>query len=238
MKKWTLLLLSFAVTAAAQPRFQAGGFFSLAYPQNDFKKNIDNIGIGGSGQFAYRLGQSPFLVGLVGGFWIYGSDTYETTLIPSAPVWVDVTTTNSIIAFDLLFRVQPQTGPVRPYLDLLGGFNWFNTSTSIKAQNDDEDIASSNNLNDAAWGWGFGGGLMFRVYNGTARGREDGLDAVSVDLGVRSMRGGEAEYMKEGGIEALDNGKFKYDIRKSETDLVTWHIGVNFDFTIRGSEVR
>ncbi|MDM7926330.1 MAG: outer membrane beta-barrel protein [bacterium] len=240
MKKWILLFLAFSVTASAQPQFQAGGGFSLAYPQKDFKENVDNIGIGGTGHFAYRMGQSPFLVGFAAGFWIYGSETYETPLISSVPVWVDVTTTNSIMAFDLFLRVQPQSGPVRPYVDLLGGFNLLSTSTSIEDQgwDDDDDIASSNNFNDAAWGWGFGGGLMFRVYNGVARGRQDGLDAVYVDLGVRSMRGGEAEYLKEGSIEALDNGRFKYDVKRSETDMVTWHLGVNFDFTVNGSSGR
>jgi hypothetical protein len=234
----TAVLLAAAPSARTQPQFQAGGGLSLAFPQNDFKKNVDNTGIGATGDFLVRFGRSPFLGGIAGGFWIYGNDTYQTPLISTVPVWVDVTTTNSIFAFDLLFRVQPQSGPVRPYLDLLGGFNWLSTSTSIKNENDDEEIASSTNKGDGAWGWGFGGGLMFRVYDGVARGREDGLEAVHVDLGVRSMRGGEAEYMKEGGIEALDNGKFKYDIRKSETDLVTWHLGVNFDFTVRGTGTR
>jgi hypothetical protein len=236
MKKWPLLLLAFAVTAAAQPQFQAGGGFSLAFPQKDFEENVDNTGIGATGNFLYRFGQSPFLVGLAGGFWIYGSDTYQTSLV-DAPVWVDVTTTNSIFAFDLLFRVQPQSGPVRPYLDVLGGFNWLSTSTSI--DNDDgEEIASSNNKNDQAWGWGFGGGLMFRVYNGVARGREDGLDAVHVDLGIRSMHGGEAEYLREGDIQKIKSSTWKYNVHKSETDLVTWHLGVNFDFTIHGSSGR
>ncbi|MCK7472475.1 MAG: hypothetical protein MZV49_00500 [Rhodopseudomonas palustris] len=88
------------------------------------------------------------------------------------PVWVDVTTTNSIMAFDLFLRVQPQSGPIRPYMDLLGGFNLLSTSTSIEDQgwDDDDDIASSNNFNDAAWGWGSGGGLMIRVYDGVSRG--------------------------------------------------------------------
>ena len=123
---------------------------------------------------------------------------------------------------------------------MFGGFNLLSTSTSIEDQgwDDDDDIASSNNFNDAAWGWGFGGGLMVRVYNGISRGREDGLDAVYVDIGVRSMRGGEAEYLKEGSIESAGDNKFKYDVRRSETDMVTWHIGAAFDFTIHGSSGR
>jgi hypothetical protein len=46
---------------SAQPRFQAGGNFTLAYPQREFSRNVDAVGIGGSGFFAYRFGRTPFL---------------------------------------------------------------------------------------------------------------------------------------------------------------------------------
>ncbi|MCK7472476.1 MAG: hypothetical protein MZV49_00505 [Rhodopseudomonas palustris] len=49
-----------------------GRQFLPAYPQKDSKENVGNIGIGGTGHFAYRMGQSPFLVGFAAGFWIYG----------------------------------------------------------------------------------------------------------------------------------------------------------------------
>jgi opacity protein-like surface antigen len=224
------LLLAAVLPLGAQPRFQAGGNFSLAYPQRDFKKNLDNIGIGGAGQFLVRLGNSPLKVGASAGFWIYGSETSEEPFVTRPlPVYVDVTTTNSIVAGHLLFRLQPDGGALSPYVDGLMGFNLLSTSTSVKDQDDGEEIASSNNKSDAAWGYGFGGGLMLRVYDGAARGRQDGLSAVHVDLGVRTLKGGEAEYLTIAPEDAAD----RYVTKKSETDLVTWHLGVSFDFGIR-----
>jgi hypothetical protein len=55
---------------------------------------------------------------------------------------------------------------------------------------------------------------------------------VLVDFGVRSLKGGEAEYLKEGSI-TRQNGKVRYEAFKSETDMVTYHLGVSFDFIIR-----
>jgi hypothetical protein len=231
----TAALIAASSLVSAQPQFQAGGNFSLAYPQKDFKKNIDNIGIGAAGSFTYRFGRSPFLAGASLGFWIYGNQTREVPFPGVEEVTVDVTTTNSFVMGHLMLRVQPQSGPVRPYIDGLAGFNFLSTSTDISSQdsdrNGDNKIAGSNNSSDIASNYGFGGGLMIRVYDAAARGHEGGLEGVFVDLGIRSLKGGKAEYLKEGSIRN-ENGKVTYDKFKSETDLVTYHVGVSFDFAI------
>jgi len=239
MRSFTTVIVAALILAStlvsAQPQFQAGGNFSLAFPQKDFKKNIGNTGIGGAGHFAYRLGRSPFLVGASLGFWIYGSQTREIPFPGAEEVTVDVTTTNSFVMGHLLLRVQPQTGSVRPYIDGLFGFNYLDTSTKISSQDShsdgDNEIASSKNFDDIASNYGFGGGLMFCVYDAVARGHEGNLQGVFVDLGIRSLKGGKAEYLKEGSIRH-ENGNVIYDKYKSETDLVTYHLGVSFDFTI------
>jgi hypothetical protein len=232
------LFLLLPLRAAAQPQFQAGGGFTLAFPQDEFKENVDAVGIGGSGHFAYRFGGSPFLVGLAGGFWIYGSDTWSAPFINAVPVTVDVTTTNSIVRGDLMLRVQPQTGTLRPYIDGFLGFNYLSTSTSVKDQSDNEDIASSTNYDDSAFGAGFGAGVMVCVHDASAGNPDGGLQSVLVDFGVRSLRGGEAEYLKKGSIQSKEGGGFSYDVFRSATDMVTFHLGVTFDFTIRTAGAR
>jgi hypothetical protein len=76
---------------------------------------------------------------------------------------------------------------------------------------------------------GIGGGLMIRVYDALARGREGSLQAAFVDLGVRYVKGGEAEYLREGDIQKNPR---RPAASRSETDMVTFHVGVSFDFTI------
>lgn len=119
------IFLLFLITAGfSQTKFQAGLNLKLGFPQSEFKDNVDNIGFGGAGQFGYHIPQSPFYIGANVGFIIYGSETREEPFSTTIPdVYVDVTTTNSIFNGHLLFRVQPQEGFLRPYLDGMIGFN-------------------------------------------------------------------------------------------------------------------
>ena len=148
-----------------QASFQAGGNFTLGFPQNEFKENIDNLGYGGTGFFAYRFPQSPLLIGASASFLIYGRETREEPFSTTIPdVSVDVTTTNSIIMGHLFLRLQPPRGSILPYLDGLFGFNYLSTRTTIENQANDEEVASSTNFDDITFSYGAGGGLMIRVY--------------------------------------------------------------------------
>lgn len=218
--------------ANGQASFQAGGNFTLGFPQNEFKENIDNIGYGGTGFFAYRFPQSPLLIGASASFLVYGRETREEPFsMTIKKVFVDVTTTNSIIMGHLFFRLQPLKGSVLPYLDGLFGFNYLSTRTSIEDQWDNEPIASSTNFDDITFSYGAGGGLMIRVYQSPQDDqKENELQAVYIDLGIRYIKSGEAEYLKKGSIVEEENGDVTYDINKSATDLITGHIGVVFTF--------
>jgi hypothetical protein len=227
-----LFVLGLLTSLMAQPRFQGGLNFAVGFPQGEFKENTGSNGYGLSGQFAYRLPETPFWIGANLGFLIYGNDTYEVNLIQTVPVWVDVTTSNNIFMGHLLFRVQSPNGTIRPYIDGVLGFNYLWTETRIEDQDDDDDddIASSTNFDDSAWSYGGGAGILFQVYNPPER--EDGtrpVDGVFVDAGVRYLRGTEAEYLKEGSITQVGND-WHYDVKKSVTDIVVWHIGAVVTF--------
>jgi hypothetical protein len=218
----------------AQVPMQAGANFTLGFPQNEFRKNVDNVTLGGSGYFLCRILSTAFSVGGGLGFLVYGQDTREEVFSQTIPdVYVDVTTTNSILMGHLLLRIQPVQGPVCPYIDGLFGFSYLSTRTSIKDQDDwdDEDeIASTTNYEDFASRYGFGGGFMIGVYRVPEEKSEvESLESVCIDLGVQYMHGGEAEYLMEGSIE-IEDSNIIYDVRKSTTDLITVHIGVAFNF--------
>lgn len=50
---------------------------------------------------------------------------------------------------------------------------------------------------------------------------------ISLDTKVRYLRGGRAEYLKEGSIRR-ENGSVFFDVLNSRTDVVTLQIGVTF----------
>jgi hypothetical protein len=226
-----LIVPCLAGALSAQPRFQGGLNFAVGFPQGEFKQNTNADGYGLSGQFAYRLPETSFWIGANLGFLIYGSDTHEINY-PGAPVWVDVTTTNSILMGHLMFRIQSPEGSIRPYIDGLIGFNYLWTETKLQNQDNDEDneIASSTNFDDSAWSYGAGAGIFFQVYSPPEN--EDGtrpLDGVFVDVGIRYLRGTEAKYLIEGSITNFGN-EWQYDVKKSVTDIVVAHLGVAVTF--------
>lgn len=239
MRKMMVFLIVFGLimmtgsSVFSQMRFEGGGNFTLAFPQTEFAENVDNTGFGGTLFGFAKFPNSPLSIGASFGFIVYGSETYEERLIPTAPVWVDVTTTNSIINGHLVLRLEPPGDKVIPYLDGLIGFNYLFTETRIEDQDwddDDDVIASTKNLDDFTFSYGIGGGLKIKVWTSPERPvGQSGVAGLYIDLGLRYLKGGEAEYMKEGSIEA-DGDDITYDINKSTTDILTGHIGVSVAF--------
>ncbi|MGB8951184.1 MAG: hypothetical protein WCC06_00760 [Candidatus Aminicenantales bacterium] len=229
----SLIVFIFSASLNAQERFQIGGWFVLGFPQGEFKKNVDQTGLGGNLFFAYRIPHSWFSIGTAFNYVVYGKESREEVLSPNIPeLVVDVITTNSILTGHVLFRFQPQKGRLRPYLDALVGFHYLSTDTSIRGKDgwdDSDDEISSNNYNDIAFSSGAGGGIMFCVYQKKKKG--GGRDSVSIylDTGIHYLRGGRAEYMKKGSIRHDDTDVF-YDVLTSRTDLLTAHIGVTVGF--------
>lgn len=217
-----------AVPAAAFTNFQGGVNLLLGFPQGDFKDEVDKTGVGIGGEFLYTPGNSFFGIGASLGFMVYGHETHREPFSSTIPnVFVDVTTDNNLIQGHLLFRVQPKTGPIRPYGEGLIGFNYLFTETTIEDIGDGEDIASSTDFDDVVFSYGAGGGVMINLYSGDpTRGK---LWKLMLDLRLRYLVGGEAEYLKEGSI-VVEDGQVLYDISKSKTDMMTAQIGLTFEF--------
>jgi hypothetical protein len=225
------ILAFFANLGYGQERFQANINFMLGFPQGSFKNNIDRTAIGGSADFLYRLPRSPFLVGASIAFMNYGYESREEFFSPDIQeVLVDVATSNNIFNAHFLFRVQPLYGPVQPYIEGLLGVNHLYTETAVSTQEYDEDdeIARTVNLQDTVFSYGAGAGVMIHLLGSSHRGRSVG-QGLYLDLGLRYLKGGRAEYMREGDLVRGD-GFVEYYVRESKTDLVKTFIGLTFAF--------
>lgn len=229
-----LILAVFIQTTNAQ-EFNGGINFMMGFPQGGFSQNVDNAGFGIGGYFGVLLPNSPVMLGGDLGFLIYGSETRKEPFSTTIPdVTVDVETSNNIVLGHLFLRFQAPAGPIRPYVDGLLGFNYLFTQTQIQnEQGINEEIATSTNFDDITFSYGAGGGLQIRVYDGTKKMKQESgkreLTGVFIDLRVRYMKGGEADYLKEGSIRR-ENGKVAYDVERSETDLLTFQIGAVLTF--------
>lgn len=144
-------------------------------------------------------------------------------------VEVDVTTRNYILMCHFVFRAQLPEGDFRPYVEGLAGFHYLWTETGVYDRGCcNERIASSVNFSDFAWSFGAGCGVMMKVYE-YRKNSDRNPFAIFVNLGARFLKGGRAEYLREGSIYQ-ENGQLIYDIKMSNTDLITVRLGLSFAF--------
>jgi hypothetical protein len=223
------LFLIVVVAGSAFSQFDVGLNGLVISPQSGFKENVDRLGIGLAGMFAYKFEESPFLVGLSIGGGNYGSDSRHEPFSTTIPdVSVEVTTSNNILFSHLLLQARGSSGPVQPYVEGLLGFNYLWTETKIEDIDDydDEEIASQTNFDDFAWSYGGGFGLLIKLATFDMDEGDAKEGKLFLDLKVRYLYGSEAEYLKEGSIKRSGTGKVTYDVNKSDTDLMSFHIGV------------
>lgn len=229
---FTIAGLLLTAPAIHAQHLQASINFLLGQPQNEFQDNVEDLGFGLGGNFGYHFGTSPIMIGAEVQYMIYGSQTRREPFNDNIPdVTVEVETSNNILLFHALARLQSPSGTFRPYLDGLLGLNYFFTETSVRDEDGfDEPIASSTNQEDVALSYGAGGGVMLQVHK--SRHPETGgvrLREVLIDFRIRYLFGGEATYLKEGSI-TVNNGQLAIDALRSRTDLLTYQLGVSFNF--------
>ncbi|MCK5832417.1 hypothetical protein KAH81_01985 [bacterium] len=232
MKKYIVLLIAvFPVLAVTG----IGGFgLALGLPQNEFKDNIDRAGFGVSFDFGAKL-NPYFAIGGAFAMQSYGTEKRTEPFSTTIPdVFVEVTTNNNFLFFQIAPRIYAPIPYVTPYIEGRVGLNYLWTDTKIEDIGDNEEVASSTNIDDVTHCYGGGGGLLINVWNkskkNAKRKAEDSPEAVFIDIKVIYAMGGNAEYLKEGSIYRGTTGTVQYDISESRTDLLTISAGVAVEF--------
>jgi hypothetical protein len=206
--------------------------FSAGIPQGELSDQIGRNAYGLDGQVFYSPEGSPFAVGLDASWMRYGSESRREPFSTTIPdVTVEVSTSNNIVQGFFVLRGQLPKGPIRPYADVLIGFNHLYTETKISdSDNPAEEVASTTNQYDTALAYGLGIGVTIPVYVQEVGSEGDKLPfEVLIDGGARYLRGGEADYLKEGSIRR-EGGRVAFDTITSKTDLVRLHLGVMVRF--------
>ena len=215
------------------PRRPTGGYFGgrlgFAQPQGEFADRIDE-GVGGNLHYIHKLDRDGWLgirvdVDLVN----YGMER-ERVLLSSTiggRILADLVTTNNIATVG----VGPQIGlPVgrglRPYVNGFAGVSYLYTSSSVEGTASDEAFATTTNFDDATFAYGAGAGLYIPLSRRST--------PVSLDLGATYRNSGRAEYLREGDIRDNPDGSITVFPSYSDTDMVTFHVGVTVGVTRRG----
>ncbi len=209
--------------AAGPTRVQGGIGMLAAAPLGEFGTNIDSAG-GFSGHLAVSLGESVVTLGGEAAYLWYGEESRKVPLSTTIPdLVVTVNTDNAMFLLHGRVRAQPRQGRWRPYVDGLFGFTDIFTKTSIERTDCNaflfvcEPLLESTNSRDFALSYGGGAGVMV--------GFGFPPSAARLDISLRYLRGGEAEYLREGAIRR-EGGQAFFDFSRSRTDMVMLYIGV------------
>jgi hypothetical protein len=209
----------------------AGGSFTIAETRGEFSDYVDG-GLGGTLHYIHALDPDGWLALRVdGGFIIYGHERQTVPLSPTlgGRILVDLTTSNNIAWIGVGPQIGVPDGTLRPYVNGYAGYSYMATTSSVSSTYDydydyyDDDAFSTTNFDDWSFSYGGGAGVYIPIRGGP--------QPVSIDLGLRYHNNGETEYLREGGIQDNDDGSITLFPVRSDTDLLTFHIGVSIGIT-------
>jgi hypothetical protein len=214
-------LIDTSSPARVAPRTFLGGNVLVAQPQDQFASYV-KVGAGFGFHLLQQLDREGILaLRLAGDFLIYGHETERVPLSPTIPrIAVDVTTSNNIVMLGIGPQLMVPSGSVRPYLNGTVGFSYFFTESSVSGTDNSVEFASTKNFDDFTFAWTGGAGVYIPVHAGRT--------PVSIDVGARYHGNGRARYLREGSIQDDGAGGIIITPIESNTNLVTYQIGVTF----------
>jgi hypothetical protein len=201
------------------PRGWVDANLIVAQPVGEFAQYVHN-GFGFGGGFNARLDAAGYVrLRVDGSYLIYGHEGRTAPLSPTVPeVTVNVNTSNNIFALQVGPEFAVPSGAIRPYVNGHVGYSYFFTQSSVSGTSSGDAFASSENYSDGVTSWGYGGGVRIPL-GGTEH-------PTMLDIGARYTRSGRTRYLREGSIHR-DNGQVTYSPVESETNLVTYRIGIS-----------
>ena len=151
----------------------------------------------------------------------YGHERERVILSPTigGRIGVDLTTDNNIAFIGAGPQIGLPTGAFRPYVNGFVGVSYIFTESAVRGTSSGDTFASSTNYDDASFAYGGGAGLYVPVSRRA--------NPVSLDLGVTYRHGGTAEYLRHGDITDNPDGSITLHPVRSETNLLSFHVGVS-----------
>ena len=136
---------------------------------------------------------------------------------------VRVETSNQMAMFHGRLRAQRREGHVRPYVDALVGFNYISTTTSVDADEVCDNGSCDDDHGPTSTTWC----SVQAVEPGSTFGFGAAPHTARLDIGVRNLYGGEADYLTKSGI-LWGRDPVGLEPHRSRTDMVMVYIGVAF----------
>ena len=207
-------------------RWQAGAGFLGANAVGEFDTFVPDSAPGMFGHVNRSLGRSTFSLGAEVSWNQYGSESRSLALGPLVPevpgAAVEVHTYNAMVGLHGRLRAQLPSTRFQPYADGLFGFTNIYTTSEVKGEDGCDEgcrLGSESQSSDFVLSYGAGAGVMIKLAS-----RER---APRLDVGVRYLAGGRADYLTEGSVRA-EGGQVIRDFSRSRTDRFGFYVGAVF----------
>lgn len=189
-------------------------------PANEFRDTASDLfGFGLGGSIFVNLGESPFNLGIDGGYMIYGKKTVDTQVKVDG-YWEDAefVRNNNIVHGHLALRIRPffTEFPVVPYFDAMIGFRHLYTRSKIHIDGFDEPETNTE-LYDWAFSYGGAAGVFIKL-----------SPEIAINARLLYQIGSEAKFVTPDDIDVFPDGSATYHVRYSKTDMFIPHIGISF----------
>jgi hypothetical protein len=197
-----------------------GGRLQLAKPQGEFGDYVES-GFGGNVHYIQRLDRDGLIGIRVDGEAVtYGYERQRVLLSSTVGgrILADLVTTNNVAFLGVGPQIGTPNGTLRPYAHGFAGVSYMFTSSSLEGSHSGEPFASTTNFDDVTFAYGGGAGLYVPLRRGAT--------PVSLDLGATYRNAGRAEYLREGDIVDNPDGTVTLFPTRSDTDMLTFHVGV------------
>ena len=213
-----ILILLFGTTQLiAQP--SVSFYFTTAFPVNEYQNFDNEVGYGGNLEFFFMSPSKQKPIGIGASISYFGQGLYFYNDPCNCETYLSNNRANNFINLNMILQVAPTGGTVRPYLETLFGGSYIFSNTEVLTLN-----YTSVNLyvDDWAWTYGVGGGLKFLL------GPEEN-GSLFLDLKGRYLMSSDVYLLERNSIRYA-NGRFYYDVNKSQINFVAVQFGIVFYF--------
>jgi hypothetical protein len=229
----TLLALSASTTTtiAAQsqrpsrssPSMLASVDFFYARPQGEFLRAVKQ-GFGGGGSVVIPTSDGILGLRIDMGYIGYGRKSRQVTVVvPPFGYPMSQTTTNNIFMFGIGPQFMVPTGPIRPYLNVYGGFSRFYTQSTLDDLDSNIFETTSTQSQDWKLSYGAGGGFTIPLVGGRM--------PILLDLGAAYHVNGRATYLtSQDVVPDPVSQTLIVTPRRSATNFMTYRLGMTLGF--------
>lgn len=221
-------LIGFVASAQQQQQPVArpttiGGGLDVVIPLGEFDDTWGRQLVGLGANMAIPMRRLPFSWGADFGWARMGSKSQEVPVQEEniASTTGELEVKSNMYSYHGMVRLQPFTGKVSPYGELMAGVRHFTTRTEITVEGLDQPIMEQRNENDFIGSVGWAAGLQ--VLPGKSRN-------FYVETRVERLNGGQITYVDPASIKVSQTGDVSYRTLTSGSNVVNITFGIGLRF--------